>query len=74
MKRREVLAWLAMASMDASAFAQAHVRRIGFLHPGQSTVLNDRIAAIREGLTRTVEVRLSISLSRRRRFSCARTR
>jgi hypothetical protein len=50
MTRRDVLAVLTLAAMDAPALAQGTKRRAGFLHPGQSTVLDNRISPMREGL------------------------
>jgi hypothetical protein len=53
MKRREFIAALggAAAMWPLCAVAQpARKWRIGFLHPGQSATVNNRIAAFREGL------------------------
>ena len=53
MKRREFIVALggAAAMWPLSAVAQpARKWRIGFLHPGQSATVNNRIAAFREGL------------------------
>ena len=57
MKRREFITLLgsAAASWPLAARAQQTTksRKVGLLHPGESTVVNMRVAAIREGLNGT---------------------
>ena len=51
--RRELLAALggAAAAWPLAARAQQAARKVGVLHPGQSTIVSARIAALREGLS-----------------------
>src|SRR6266566_137397 len=54
MKRREFLTLLGGAAVAwplAAHAQQAKNRKLGVLHPGQSTIVSARIAALREGLT-----------------------
>ena len=51
MLRREFMMFVGGASaLPLKAIAQARKWRIGFLHPGQSVTVNNRILAFREGL------------------------
>lgn len=60
MRRREFLVRFGSAAASTVwpciSIAQTHARRVGFLHPGITTISNFRISAFRQGLGDNVEV------------------